>query len=121
MVIARATPPAPHPAPSPRPLDRPQRVLAAGVAAATSRARDQPEAELRSELGQAAESLDHTARMAMAAMLQGPVFDSDARRPAGPVLSWVDKWVARALAEAFWGGGRLVGGGAWWGRCCWGW
>ncbi|WIA40102.1 hypothetical protein OEZ86_013510 [Tetradesmus obliquus] len=68
--------------------------LGAGVHSAVSRFKDydsDTRESLRQELVQSAELLDQAARLAMAAMLQGPVFDSDARRTAGPVLTWIDR------------------------------
>ncbi|KAF5834594.1 cell morphogenesis central region-domain-containing protein [Dunaliella salina] len=46
---------------------------------------------VRSELAQAGQYLDHAARTGMAALLAGPVFDADARRPQGPVLQWIER------------------------------
>ncbi|MEB3185691.1 MAG: hypothetical protein VKM97_07385 [Cyanobacteriota bacterium] len=80
---------------------------------------DTDEAAMRREIHYAADCLGHAARQAMAALLSGPVFDSDAKRPQGPVLSWIDRLLkahakseqpaAAMVSEGL--GGALPGGG----------
>ncbi len=69
----------------------PQKLLNAGVAGSLLSTKDASEREsMRCQSLDLAELLDFVARSGMAAMLQGPVFDNDSRRPLGPVLQWVD-------------------------------
>ncbi len=82
-------PTAPHHPPPP------QKLLTAGITASLLSTKDVGEREsMRRQSLDLAELLDFVARSGMAAMLQGPVFDTDSRRPLGPVLQWVDTWVA---------------------------
>ncbi|KAI8469209.1 MAG: cell morphogenesis central region-domain-containing protein [Monoraphidium minutum] len=68
--------------------------LSAGVSQALARLRDldaEGRDAVRAELLQCAEALDAAARAGMAELLQGPAFDTDARRAQGPVLQWADR------------------------------
>lgn len=83
---------------SPPPCSPPQKLLTAGITASLLSTKDAGEREsMRRQSLDLAELLDFVARSGMAAMLQGPVFDTDSRRPLGPVLQWVDTWVALVL------------------------
>eukprot|EP00775_Hariotina_reticulata_P013221 gene13221-13351_t len=65
---------------------------------------------LRQELTQAAELLDQASRMAMAAVLQGAVFDTDAKRAEGPVLSWINRMMTSSDQVSGTGSTGLVPG-----------
>ena len=98
--------------------------LSAGVSAALARLRDldaDGRAAVRAELRQLAEALDAAARAGMAALMEGPAFDADARRAQGPVLMWIDRLFRGAAAGAGGAGrpslargayGEATGGGA---------
>ncbi|GFH32615.1 uncharacterized protein HaLaN_31862, partial [Haematococcus lacustris] len=64
-----------------------------GIAASLSKFKVEPDQlePLRQELLVAAAYLDLAARRARAALLVGPVFDADTKRPQGQVLLWVDR------------------------------
>ena len=65
------------------------------VAKAQMKGKD-PEAlrHVESELVDSAEMLEYAACSAMAAMLAGPLFDSDAGSPGGRVIAWLDRMLA---------------------------
>ncbi|GIM00769.1 hypothetical protein Vretimale_5697 [Volvox reticuliferus] len=64
-----------------------------GISAVLQKFKDSPEG-LREELHKVSHYVNHSARLALAALLEGPVFDNDSRRPTGPVFSWIDKLLA---------------------------
>ncbi|PNW70054.1 hypothetical protein CHLRE_17g703750v5 [Chlamydomonas reinhardtii] len=69
------------------------RAVAMGINAAISKHKEPPEG-LREELHLAAHYINHSTRLAMAALVEGPVFDNDTRWPQGSVFTWIDKLLA---------------------------
>ncbi|EFJ49201.1 hypothetical protein VOLCADRAFT_117341 [Volvox carteri f. nagariensis] len=69
------------------------RAINLGIGAVLHKLKDSPEG-LREELHLASHYVNHSARLALAALLEGPVFDNDTRRPTGPVFTWIDKLLA---------------------------
>ncbi|KAG2450803.1 hypothetical protein HYH02_004640 [Chlamydomonas schloesseri] len=69
------------------------RAVSMGINAAISKHKEPPEG-LREELHLAAHYINHSTRLAMAALVEGPVFDNDTRWPQGSVFTWIDKLLA---------------------------
>ncbi|KAG2493487.1 hypothetical protein HYH03_008303 [Edaphochlamys debaryana] len=72
-----------------------ERAVALGISAAMARYKEPPEG-MKEELRSAAAAINHASRLALAALVEGPAFDSDTRWPQGPVFTWVDKLLAVA-------------------------
>ncbi|KXZ50882.1 hypothetical protein GPECTOR_14g131 [Gonium pectorale] len=70
-----------------------RRAVDMGISALLAKHKE-PAEGLREDLTRASHYLNHSSRLAMAALMEGPVFDADTRRPAGHVLTWVDKMLA---------------------------
>ncbi|GFR48580.1 hypothetical protein Agub_g10483, partial [Astrephomene gubernaculifera] len=69
------------------------RAVTMGINSVLARYKESPEG-MREELHLAAHCINHSARMALAALVEGPAFDNDARRPSGAVFTWIDKLLA---------------------------
>ena len=55
--------------------------------------------EVEREIVVSSEMLEHAANLAMGAMLMGPVFDSDTKKPDGKVLTWIRRMVSAETAN----------------------
>jgi len=56
--------------------------------------------EVEREIVVSSEMLEHAANLAMGAMLMGPVFDSDTKKPEGKVLTWIRRMLGADAASA---------------------
>ncbi|KAK9867850.1 hypothetical protein WJX84_002781 [Apatococcus fuscideae] len=61
------------------------------VNAVKTRLKDPEASKAEAEMLEMAEAQEHAAHLGMAAMLQGPAFDADARKPQGRIFTWIDR------------------------------